>query len=234
MKADFRRQLNTIIKEYETVVKVVDRDAQDSDDRAYGGVVRSVKGKLQEYISESLIKIAWESVGGASDDLEINAKKIGVPMNPAYLERIQNAEVKQHIEANLSNYVYRLSVDKHVFIRGKFVIAIECKAYTENAMLKRILVDFEFLRSQYPDLSCYLFQLESQLGGDYRDLSIPTYGSPSTHTIQSHFSSDLTIVTLLQGERNINRPLHKHFKPLKFASLSNALDILARDMVRYK
>jgi len=47
------------------------------------------------------------------------------------------------------------------------IMGIECKAYTENAMLKRILVDFTLLKSIVPKANCVLLQLESQLTGDY-------------------------------------------------------------------
>ena len=83
--------------------------------------------------------------------------------------------------------------------------------------MKRILVDFNFLKSQHPKMKCMLLQLESQLTGDYNTPTQEiTYGSYSTHTLMSHFPNvDLTIVTLLKGERSINRPIHKYYKPLR-------------------
>jgi len=228
-----RGKLQKIIRNYRAVVEVVDHNARESDDRAYGGFVRMAKGKMQELITEQLVRATWAHIGGDADALDINAKKIAIPIRQSYIDRIDEPEVAAYIRQNIDNYVYRLAVDKHVFIDGKFVIGIECKAFAENAMLKRILVDFDLLKTQYPDLSCYLFQLESQLGGDYSALTKPAYGSYSTHTIQSYFSCDLHIVTLLAGERNINRPIHKHFKPLKIESLQNAVDILADDMRRF-
>lgn len=41
--------IKDIIQVYNSVVKVIDEDASNQDDRAYGGVIRSAKGKLQEY-----------------------------------------------------------------------------------------------------------------------------------------------------------------------------------------
>ncbi|MDD9810809.1 MAG: restriction endonuclease [Gammaproteobacteria bacterium] len=228
-----RKKLQKIIRDYRTVVQVVDQDARESEDRAYGGFVRMTKGRLQEQITEQLVRATWAHVGGDAEVLDINAKKIAIPIRQSYIDRIKDPEVAEHVRQNIDNYVYRLAVDKHVFIDGQFVIGIECKAYAENAMLKRILVDFDLLKTRHPNLSCYLFQLESQLGGDYSAMTKPTYGSYSTHTIQSYFSCDLHIVTLLAGERNINRPIHKHFKPLKIESLQNAVDILADDMRRF-
>lgn len=37
-----KKKIEELVKEYTTVVKVVDRDAHNNNDRAYGGVVRSV------------------------------------------------------------------------------------------------------------------------------------------------------------------------------------------------
>jgi len=228
-----RATLNKIIRDYRTVMQAVDQDARETDDRAYGGVVRMTKGRLQERITEQLVRATWAHIGGKAKAIDINASKIAIPIQQSYIDRIGDSEVATHIRQNIDNYVYRLAVDKHVFIGDQFVIGIECKAYTENAMLKRILVDFDLLKTQHPNLSCYLFQLESQLGGDYSALTKPVYGSHSTHTIQSYFSCDLHIVTLLAGERNINRPIHKHFKPMTIESLQNAVDILAEDMRRF-
>ncbi len=50
-----------------------------------------------------------------------------------------------------------------------------------NAMLKRILVDFTLFRQVFRELNCVLFQLESQLGGDFASIRKKViYGSPST------------------------------------------------------
>lgn len=230
---DITKKLQAIIDEYVTVVTIVDKDAHKSENRAYGGVIRAVKGKLQEHITEQLVRITWEKIGGNPTDLDINSKKIDIPIKRDYISRIEDPTVAKYIQKNIVKYVYKLSVDKHIFINGEFVIGIECKAYAENAMIKRILIDFDLLKTQHPNLSCYLFQLESQLGGDYSELTAPVYGSRSTHTIQSYFSCDLNIVTLLAGERNVNRPIHKHFKPLEISALQNAVDILTRDMKRF-
>jgi len=228
-----RKKLQKIIRDYRTVVQVVDQDARETEERAYGGFIRMAKGKLQEHITDQLVRAAWSHVGGKAKALDINARKIAIPIRQSYIDRIKEPEVAEYVRQNIANYVYRLAVDKHVFIGGKFVIGIECKAFAENAMIKRILIDFDLLKTQHPDLSCYLFQLESQLGGDYSALTKPTYGSYSTHTIQSYFSCDLHIVTLLAGERNITRPIHKHFKPLKIESLQDTVDILAHDMRQF-
>ena len=222
-----------IIEEYETVVKIVDHNAQETE-RAYGGYLRATKGKLQEYITGEIIKLAWLNVGGDLNRLDINSAKIPIPIKRDYVENIKNDEVREYILKNIGQYTYGLSVDKHVFIDGKFVLGIECKAYTENAMLKRILVDFHLLKSQYPDILCFLFQLESQLGGDYSDLSEPSFGSCPTHSIMSYFENlDLKIFTFLEGERQVDKPIHKFFKPLPRQSVEKAVSLMEGCLKRF-
>ena len=94
---------------------------------------------------------------------------------------------------------------------------MEGKTYKENAMLKRILVYFTLFKQVYPDLDFVLFQLESQLSGDYSSNNHVKYGSPSTHTLLSYFDIDLNIITLLEGKRKVDKPIHKpeYYKALR-------------------
>lgn len=227
--------IKKIITEYETVVKIVDKDAHSQTNRAYGGIVRSVKGKLQEHITEELVKIAWKHLNTDTNRLEINSKKIKIPIRLDYVEQLQDSDIRNYIKDNIDDYYYNLSVDKHIFIDNTFVMGIECKAFTENAMIKRILVDFQLLKTIYPNISCHLFQLESQLGGDYSELNTITYGAKSTHSIMSYFPSvDLHITTLLKGERNVDKPIHKNFKPLNENVLQNTIIFLQSFLKKYK
>jgi hypothetical protein len=166
MKTKTHQELKEIIATYNSVLKVMESDSHvaEEEGRAYGGFIRATKGKLQEYITHKLIEIAWVvELQQSKRRLEINSSKIPIPLQPEYLNRVP-AYVKRHIESNIEDYFYKLSVDKHAFIDGNFVLGVECKAYTENAMIKRIMVDFMFLKTLYPNLKCFLFQLESMLG----------------------------------------------------------------------
>jgi hypothetical protein len=219
--------IEEIIQTYNSVVRVVDKKAMEQNTRAYGGFVRTTKGMLQEHITEEIIKLAWRNIGGAERRLDINSKKIRIPIQETYIEHLESEAVRKHIQENISDYFYGLSVDKHVFIDRRFVMGIECKAYTENAMMKRILVDFHLLKTLHKEISCHLFQLESQLGGDYSELPETTYGSYSTHSIMSYFEDvDLNIFTFLKGERNVDNPIHKSFKPLEYSVIEKAVELL--------
>jgi hypothetical protein len=198
------------------------------DGRAYGGFIRATKGKLQEFISNDLVHVAW-NVELAKDPkrLSINSEKIRIPLKLEYVETIRDRAIKDYILSNIQRYYYGLSVDKHVFIDGKMILGIECKAYTENAMIKRILVDFHLLKTKVPNLLCYLFQLESQLGGDYSSEVKHPKGSAPTHTLMSYFSDvNLRVITLLPGERKVDQPINKakHFKVLTIERLEIAVE----------
>lgn len=239
MKYNTKKELEKIILEYETVLKVVDHTAimLDSEgERTYGGYIRATKGRLQEYITQRLIEIAWfTELGQDRERLDVNSVKIDIPINLPYTEIVPKY-LKKYILDHLGEYSYGISVDKQVFVDNTMVIGIECKAYTENAMLKRILVDFMLLKTQCPKISCYLFQLESMLGGDYSGLKRRIYGSKISHTIMSYFPSvNLDIVTFIKGERRVDQPIHKSefYKPLPLSSLERALNILTNDLKKY-
>jgi len=181
-------------------------------------------------MGEKLIELAWRDLGNKPSDLKFESKGVRIPLKREYLSRIRSKEVRDYIKANLKDYYYTLKTDIQVYSRGEFKIAVECKAYTENAMLKRILVDFTLLRQKFPNLSFVLLQLESQLGGDYSISKKNEYGSPSTHTLLSYFDIDLNIVTLLEGERDIRKPIHlvEFYKPLDKRSLLRTVDVFKK------
>lgn len=221
-----------IQKAYNLLVGRIDEKAHADDEggnRAYGGAVRAAKGMLVEGIAKNLIEIAWEELGEGPSRLDFQKETVRIPLKPDYLKRVRPQEVAEFIKAHLEQYFYGHKTDVHVNIDGRFVMGIECKAYTENAMLKRILVDFTLLKQAVPNLKCVLLQLESQLSGDYSQPLKPViYGSPSTHTLLSYFDVDLHIITLLEGERKVDEPIHKqeHFKKMRKPVLRKAVNIL--------
>jgi len=226
----FEDELNGIIAAYEKLMLGIEKEAVSGvTGRAYGGIIRAGKGELVESITREMILIAWQLLGGNPRRIEFGTKRVKVPINEDYIKNIKDPEVKNYLLENITKCYYGQKSDLHVYIDSKFVMAVECKAYTENAMMKRILVDFTLLRKAYPKLKFLLVQLESQLGGDYSSkLCMNPLGSFPTHTLLSHFDVDLNIVTLLMGERDITKPIHKKefFKPLTKESLESAIDVI--------
>jgi hypothetical protein len=219
-------ELNWLINEYEETIDNLERRARETRTRAYGGLIRAEKGRLVEKIAKKLIELAWEDLGNDPARLSYKQQRVKVPLREDYLERIKSEEIRDYIKKNIKKFYYPLKTDIHLYIDDEFRVAVECKAYTENAMLKRILVDFTLLKQVFPRISFVLFQLESQLGGDYSTPK-PLFGSPSTHTLLSYFDIDLHIITLLEGERRVDKPIHKmeYRKPLHLERLQSALNI---------
>lgn len=218
-------------------IQGVEYVAQVDESRAYGGIIRSAKGKLLEDLCKELVAVAWDELGGDRSRLSFSSKKIDIPIRREYLDKIKSEEVKKRITENYSDYVFKARVDNHTMIDNKFVLGIECKAYTENAMFKRILVDFAMLKSSYPDLKCGLLQLESMLGGDYHEIDNEIiYGSHSTHALMSHFDVDLHIMTLIKGERKVDEPIHKaeFFKPLTYEAVEKCINELKSLLAEFK
>ena len=196
-----------------------------------GGYIRTKKGKIVENLARTLTRKAWENVGGAPTALSFgDVKKFLLPVRQDYLERLPD-ETKEDIITNVADSGYEAQVDLHIFINRHLVMGIECKAYAENAMLKRILVDFSLLRSLHPDLVTCLFQLESMLGGDYSDTAQePKLGSTSSHALMSQFPDvQLHILTLMGGERHPKRPIHQaaFYKPLTEGAVNTSIAKMA-------
>jgi hypothetical protein len=221
-----RKNLTALIDAYNLLVKGIEQQAEDDVDRASGGVIRAGKGALVESIARRLIETAWLGMEQPAARLSFEKKTVLIQIKPEYVQRIKSPEVAKWIKDNIRDFHYGIKTDVHVNIDRKFVCGVECKAYTENAMIKRILVDFTLLHEAFPDLDCVLFQLESQLGGDYSKPNSPVvFGSKPTHTLISYFDVDLNIITLLEGDRKVDAPIHKpkFYKELKFELLEKAM-----------
>lgn len=229
-------EIQQIIDTYNKLVRNIETTATNSrDGRAYGGIVRAGKGKLVESIPKTIVQIAWKRLKQDPNRLKIISRRIEIPIQKEYIEKLEDEEVKEYIKRNIQDYHYSYKPDILIAIDDKIVLAIECKAYTENAMLKRILVDATLLKTLYPNMQSVLFQLESQLGGDFSDLEDIIFGSTSTHTLLSYFDIGLRIITLLKGEREVDRPIHKpkFFKPLTRESLEKAIAIILKILKDY-
>ena len=224
--------LERCVSGYESVVRNISAEAEAQSGRAYGGMVRMTKGNMVEEIARNLLRAAWLGLGENPERMQFNLHpKYDIPIRREYAEKIPDAELRREILANIGEYKIRHGTDIHVYIDGDFVLSAECKAYAENAMLKRILFDAFLLSTRFPNLRFALVQLENQLGGDYGSPGAgPFFGSRQSHTLMSYMdAADLHIVTLLEGDRKVARPIHKpeFYKPLKRERLEKAAADLA-------
>lgn len=236
MRYDNKKRLDTLINIINNKIQGVNAVASIDEHRAYGGIIRATKGKLLEEFCKDLVSIAWDELEGKPERLSFSNERIQIPLRKEYINSIESKEIREWITNNYKNFIFNAQVDNHIMIDNNFVLGIECKAYTENAMLKRILVDFTLLRSKYPNLKCGLLQLESQLTGDYSQIYNPIiYGSHSSHTLMSHFDVKLHIMTLLEGERKVDEPIHipEYFKPLKFEATEKCINQLKDLLIEF-
>ena len=218
--------LEELIAYHDGLIDRIEKEKKTTQ-RAKGGIERAIKGELVEFIARGLVERVWKDINGKNDDICTHLKgKISVSLKKDYLQNVvKDKDIENYIKGNIDKYIYKISIDVPIFIRKSLVLAIECKAFTENAMMKRILFDGFLIREKYPEAGIVLFQLESQLGGDYSQIFNPKiFGSPSTHTLMSYYDYKLDIITLLEGERSPKKPIHKpeYFKEIKMESLKQA------------
>lgn len=200
---------------YESFVRLY-TDSIHSMYKMTGGQIRSAKGKLVVNLLDAIVRQAWGEMG-EPERLEIQTQRVEIPINADYVRNLTPQATKAHVEENIEGCIYRVELDRAVLIDERLVLGIECKSYTENAMLKRALKDFELTLQRHPEMLFCLFQLENALGGDYGEPSKMDYlGSESTHTLLSHSPVRLEIITLLNENRTTQREIHRpaHFKAL--------------------
>ena len=224
--------INDVIDLYEEVMFGIEKKALNSKDRAYGGVLRNKKGSLLEKIAKMLVIGSWEVIlGRSSKRIKFGTSKFKVPIKREYLETLENENISNYIKKNINDFYYNIGIDLHVYVDENFVLGVECKNYTENAMMKRVLFDMKLINQATGLNNFILLQLESQLGGDYHELKPleETIGSSSTRTLLSHFNIEPRIITLLEGKRKVSEPIHKekYQKELKYENVERALHYFA-------
>lgn len=205
--------IKDIQREYERAILASQELYAGRRTKDTAGAVRYTKGKIVEDITKDLVKIAWSEISADSTRLKMDKKKVVIKTN---------------------DEVYKLSQDIHIYIDGIFRISVECKSYTEVAMYKRVLVDASLLKAAVPTINAFfIVQLENFLGGDYGK-KIEVKGSESVITLNRLFPElNMKIITLLDGDRDINKPLHKpeYFKPLTEKRLTYAIEQFKKVML---
>lgn len=108
------------------------------------GAVRNFAGETVE----KLATLVWDEVGKNYPELY---SKITVGKKTPY--KIIDAEGNSINE----------SVDRHCFINGEFVLAIECKAYLDKCYLQRADSDFNLMKTQTSTTSGIVLSIENSI-----------------------------------------------------------------------
>ena len=189
-----------------------------------GGPIRAAKGALTENIVDAIVHLAWYEIGDEVNRLNIEKRKEKLYIDADYVNNLTDESTRKDIERNRNGYFYPIELDRAVKIDNQLVLGVECKAYTDNTMLRRALKDFELALKLYPKLLFCIFQLENGLGGDYGDpRKLKPLGSKRTHTLMSHAPTvSLEIITLLDGKRKSDKEIHKKqfFKELSIENVA--------------
>ncbi len=197
------------------------------------GQIRSKKGALVEELTRRIVETTWvDYLGQSKERLEQNKKKKSIKMFDidTYLVRYGDSSIIETIKSKKATIKYNFGTDDHVYIDGKLVLAIECKSYTESAMLKRIIYDRKMLHEFAPNANYVLIQFESALGGDFEMCSKSSFGSNQYHVFMSREDTNIEVITLLEGKRHADRPIHRkeNGKDLKVEHLLYAIETLSK------
>ena len=191
------------------------------------GQIRAKKGKLVEKLLEAIVSLAWYKIAGEMNRFHIEKRRVSIPISENYVKNLMPESTRNYVLQNIDQYIFRLELDRVMKVDNQSVLAIECKAYTENTMLRRILRDFELALIINPDLLFCLFQLENALGGDYGEPNKSEYlGSKSTHTLMSHSPTvHLEIITLLDSDHGRHGLIHRrgYFKELPIKNVETCV-----------
>jgi len=101
MDKKFSKDIQSLINAYEFLAKGIDTRAKESEDRAYGGIIRAGKGMLVESLTKSLIKIAWKELGRDHGRLSLDKETVKITIKREYIERIKNPKVKKFIKEHI-------------------------------------------------------------------------------------------------------------------------------------
>lgn len=110
-----------------------------------GGKIRQFSGEIVENVSEMI----WNLL--SSKYPEVNAQ-------------IYTGKDKPYKIVDPDGNYINESVDKHCYINGKLVLAIECKTYLDKCYMQRADSDFNLLKSYNKDFDAIIISQENAIG----------------------------------------------------------------------
>ena len=219
-----------------------------------GGKKRGIKGGDFEELFKNMYKYTWKYV------LYQDPSRLTFPKKRVYTRSFSLPEIKKtsyyknasreakakmrECPKKMKNH---LDTDVKIYIDGSLIIATEVKSYCEMAMLKRTVDGFLRLKTEYPNVICYLFQFENALGKDsnFSILDNKRDGGSVVHRYLLEIEnstkrecplSSHNIISLLPGNRNSYRPIHdpQYRKEFTANIFDKIVDIMSRDLKKYK
>ena len=177
--------VDSIIALYESNFNSFENCASEASN--YGGYLRGHKGAFLESLTKNIVEIAFKE-SGINGTLTIDSKK------------------RKIYDDN--NDFYKFSIDVQVFVDDIPFFTIECKNYCDISMFKRVVYDSVVAQRFQNVPQTYLIQFEDSMNCSG---NVPFLNNSSTvnFCLNVMNNNNLKIITLLQGQRNSNRPINK-------------------------
>ena len=213
-------ELNKIIQNAEAKVDTIKKKTS----RASGGIKRMAKGDLVEEIYSRIIKFCLNE---KKSKLKLINKMGNLPKN---VKKIPVLKVSKDY-ANLKNLKftkkelttgYEDKFDGFILNNQDIKIVLEYKAYSENTMLKRCLVDASIAQIFDKNIKYCLCLLQSHL---YQNERLVGYNAHSLMDFfYQKFRVNVDILILVKEPRVVNEDIIKKKYQINYELLKNAVN----------
>ena len=213
-------ELNEIILNAEKKVDVIKKTTS----RASGGIKRMAKGDLVEEIYSRIIKFCLNE---KKSNLKLINKMGNLPKN---VKKVPILKVSQNY-INLKNLKftkkelatgYEDKFDGFILDNQDIKLVLEYKAYSENTMLKRCLVDASIAQMFDKNINYCLCLLQSHL---YQNERLIGYNAHSLMDLfYQKFRVNVDILILVKEPRVINEDIIKKKYQINYELLKNAVN----------
>ena len=213
-------ELNEIILNAEKKVDVIKKTTS----RASGGIKRMAKGDLVEEIYSRIIKFCLNE---KKSNLKLINKMGNLPKN---VKKVPILKVSQNY-INLKNLKftnkelatgYEDKFDGFILDNQDIKFVLEYKAYSENTMLKRCLVDASIAQTFDKNINYCLCLLQSHL---YQNERLIGYNAHSLMDFfYQKFKVNVDILVLVKEPRVVNEDILKKKYQINYELLENAVN----------
>ena len=217
---NLQNELNQIILNAENKVDLIKKTSS----RASGGIKRMAKGDLVEEIFSRIIKFCLNE---KKSKLELINKMGNLPKN---VKKIPKLKVSQNY-INLKNLKftnkelatgYEDKFDGFIIDNQDIKFVLEYKAYSENTMLKRCLVDASIAQIFDKNINYCLCLLQSHLNQNERLIGY------NAHSLMDFFYQkfkvNVDILILVKEPRVVNEDIIKKKYEIDYKLLENAVN----------
>lgn len=127
---------------YNSIVEYYNTNT-DKLENETGGKIRAGRGNIVETMVDMICKsLGIECRVGTSD-----------------LQRIS-------IVSNGKEYSQEHQVDRHLYVGGRLIAVVECKAYLDSCYYVRACSDFKRMKKLHPNIKSYVFALENSISDE--------------------------------------------------------------------